>query len=55
MTGDVSRRQPEKQPVDLWSLPAVVALEVRHARFKEPLKRYVTPQGRRRVRRGDRV
>jgi hypothetical protein len=44
MTGDVSRRQPDKRPSDAWSLPEVVALEIRRARFKEPLRRYVTPQ-----------
>jgi hypothetical protein len=44
MTGDVARQQPEDQPADLWSLPEVVSLEVRRARFKEPIRRYVTPR-----------
>jgi hypothetical protein len=44
MTGDAARRQPEMRRSDAWSLPKVVALEVRRARFKEPLRRYVTPQ-----------
>lgn len=44
MTGDVSRKQPERQPADPRALPDVVSLEVRHARFKEPLRRHVTPR-----------
>ncbi len=43
MTGDAAPREPDAQPVDLRSLPDVVALEVRHVQFGEPLRRYVTP------------
>lgn len=42
MTGDIGRRQPEERPADLWTLPEVVDLDIRHVDYAEPLRRYVT-------------
>jgi hypothetical protein len=42
MTGDIGRREPEERTADLWELPAVRSVEVRHARYAEPLRRYAT-------------
>jgi hypothetical protein len=44
MTGDVARREPEDRPVDLWRLPAVRTVEIRHARYSEPIRRHLTAQ-----------
>jgi hypothetical protein len=42
MTGDVSPPQREERPADPWHLPTVISIEVKHANYDEPLRRYVT-------------
>jgi hypothetical protein len=43
MTGDVSQRRPEPGSTGPRPLPDIVTVEIRHARYKEPIRTYVTP------------
>ena len=42
MTGDVARRETADQSLDRWRLPAVASIEIHHARYREPIRRYVS-------------
>jgi hypothetical protein len=44
MTGDAARREPTDHPADIWRLPDVRSIEIRHVRYSEPIRRYVTSQ-----------